>query len=67
VKKFLVLDIFSCKNFNTDKAVEIITKAFKIGKHDKQVLNRGREFPKNIQLAAEIIKEDRREIKTAKF
>lgn len=66
-KNFVVMDIFSCKNFNTDKAIEIITRTFRIKKHDKKVLTRGLEFPHSIPMATEIIKGDRKEIRAIKF
>lgn len=62
-KGFVVMDIFSCKEFDTTKAVDIIVKAFNIEKCETKITMRGREFPKNIELATQIVKEDRTRIK----
>lgn len=61
-KKFLSLDIFSCKNFDTDFAQEYVIELFKIGKFESKVLDRGTEFPKDIGTTADIIRRARRAV-----
>jgi S-adenosylmethionine decarboxylase len=58
-KQYLSLDMFSCKPFDTDKAVETIQKHFRIRKYEKRVLDRGQEFPNTIQASAQVVRMDR--------
>jgi len=59
---FITFDIFSCKPFDIDKTINIIKETFEFKKHEKNILNRGREFPKQITIVKEIINEDRSSI-----
>ena len=61
-KNYLSLDIFSCKLFNIDSAIDYITSTFEIQKYDKNVLERGLEFPKDIGLSTRIVNDQRRRI-----
>ncbi len=58
-KRFLTFDIYSCKKFDIDKTVEFVVKAFGIGNLNKRVTNRGREFPKDLDLVESIMDHDR--------
>ena len=58
-KKFLSLDIFSCKPFEIDRAIEIVSDAFEIEKFEKNVLDRGTEFPKDTARAAKLVRRER--------
>ena len=60
---YMNVDIFSCKEFDTDRAADIIIKAFEAKKFEKNVLDRGLEFPKQIPKAIEIVKNQRKRIK----
>jgi len=60
---YMNVDIFSCKNFDVEKAVKFIIKSFNVKKFEKKLLNRGLEFPKEIPKAIEIVKNQRKEIK----
>lgn len=61
-KNYLSFDIFSCKIFDIDKAVEYITSTFDVKKFEKNVFERGLEFPKDIGLSTKIVNEQRRRI-----
>lgn len=61
-KEYLSLDIFSCKAFDTEMAINYTKDLFEMKKYEHKILDRGAEFPKNIKLATEIIKLDRREL-----
>jgi S-adenosylmethionine decarboxylase len=63
-KRFLTVDIYSCKKFDIQKTVDIIVDAFSIGNYNKRVFNRGREFPKDIQLAGQLVQQERQELST---
>jgi len=63
VKNYMSLDIFSCKNFDVEKAKKYVEDAFEIKKYHSNLFNRGTEFPKDIEASAKIVKEDRKRIK----
>ncbi len=45
-ENYVFIDVFSCKNFDTDKAAEFIIKAFEAKKSEKNVVKRGLDFPR---------------------
>ena len=53
------IDIFSCKPFNIDKAVNILIDAFGAKKYSKKITDRGEEFPKDVVLASTIVQTER--------
>ncbi len=57
------IDIFSCKNFDVERAVEHIIKTFEAKRHEKNFLMRGREFPKEIAKAVQIVRRQRKRVK----
>jgi S-adenosylmethionine decarboxylase len=59
---YMSVDIFSCKIFDIEKAIEYITKAFGAKKFEKKILNRGLEFPKDVPKAMKIVKKQREKI-----
>lgn len=59
-KHYLSLDMFSCKPFDTELAIETIRKYFKMQKYEMKVLDRGQEFPNNIEESAQVVRMDRR-------
>lgn len=58
-KGFVTLDIFSCKEFEIEKAIEYFNDFFKPESFDKQVFMRGREFPRSEGRAQAIIEGER--------
>ena len=58
-KQFVTLDIFSCREFDVDRAVEYFCDHFSPDRYDKQLLMRGREFPKSSGRAGRIIESER--------
>ena len=61
-KGYLSLDVFSCKKFNVEKTISYLEKTFLIKRYEKQLLNRGAEFPRHIRLAKKIVTDDRLKI-----
>jgi S-adenosylmethionine decarboxylase len=61
-KKYLSLDIFSCKTFDAQKAISNIVKLFDIKKKEVRLLDRGIEFPRNLTQTAEIVSMKRKAI-----
>ncbi len=53
-KQYFSIDIFSCKEFDMDRAVEIIKEYFGTDKLEIRTTNRGTEFPRDIGIAASI-------------
>ncbi len=58
-KQYLSLDMFSCKPFDTQMAVETVKKYFSMQKYEMKVLDRGQEFPNNIKESAQVVRMDR--------
>jgi S-adenosylmethionine decarboxylase len=58
-KGFATLDIFSCKDFDVDQAAEYFVSVFNPESFDKQVLMRGREFPRSLGRAGKVIESER--------
>lgn len=63
-KGFLSIDIFSCKSFDAQKAVQSLIDAFRIGRCDTHFINRGKEFPKDLESAQRIVSGDRDYVST---
>jgi S-adenosylmethionine decarboxylase len=59
-KEYLSIDIFSCKDFNIQTAVNFATKTFDIITQEIKVVDRGLEFPKNIQKVTDFMCKTRR-------
>jgi len=45
---YVFVDIFSCKNFDVDKAIGYVLDAFGATKSKKHVIARGLDFPKKV-------------------
>src|SRR3989442_14172196 len=61
-KNFVSVDIFSCKAFDADLASAYLKLAFGITKFETNVLDRGTEFPKELNGAARLARSDRRRL-----
>lgn len=44
-RRFISIDVYSCKNFDTKKTEEYLTKAFGIGECETNVIPRGTRYP----------------------
>lgn len=55
------IDIFSCKQFNIEETVKYSKAFFSAKKVSKKVFDRGKEFPKDVNLALPIVKDERSE------
>ncbi len=58
-KAFSTLDIFSCKEFDVNLAIDFFTNAYKPQQFDHKLIMRGREFPRDMGKATGIINNDR--------
>ncbi|MCL4455570.1 MAG: adenosylmethionine decarboxylase [Deinococcus sp.] len=58
-KRFISIDIFSCKAFDLTKAVDSLVERFEIGRYETYLVNRGKEFPKDLEMARQIVSGER--------
>ena len=65
-KGFFTLDIFSCKDFDIRKAVDIALDIFEPINFDETVVSRGREFPRSIGRAVKIVDQERKRMAAVK-
>lgn len=69
-QNFASIDIFSCKEFDVENAEDYLVKEFEARKVEKNLFDRGKEFPKRVELAKPIVVAERRlisKIETKKF
>lgn len=64
-KSFVSVDIFSCKAFDAEFSASYLKKAFGMAKVEINVLDRGTEFPKQLNGAARLVRADRRRVARA--
>lgn len=62
-KSFVSVDILSCKDFDTHKAISDITDIFSIQRKEVNTLDRGLEFPKKRKGAISIVRQQRRALR----
>ena len=58
-RRFISVDIFSCKDFDIKTAVDYLREAFEIGRIETYLINRGKEYPKDIREARMIVEGER--------
>ncbi len=61
------IDIFSCKDFDVEKAERLLVEALEAKKVEKNLFARGREFPKEVPVVAQIVRKDRKAAKHHDF
>src|SRR5262245_21655691 len=61
-KNFVSCDIFSCKEFDAAFACDFLRKVFEMTKVEWRVLDRGTEFPKDLNGANELVRAERRRL-----
>jgi S-adenosylmethionine decarboxylase len=61
-RRFVNVDIFSCENFDVEDALGALREAFAPERLDWKLLDRGREFPKQIGPTRAIVSRDRRSV-----
>ena len=63
---YMNIDIFSCKEFDVELATQKISESFGAEKFEKQLLWRGREFPKEEIMAQNCASNQRKHLNLAK-
>lgn len=58
-KRFLSVDVFSCKDFDAQRAVQSVVASFDIGRYDTYFINRGKEFPRDLAAVEKIVQGER--------
>ena len=58
-KRFAYVDVFSCKEFNTEETADIISSSLGARHIEKSVMNRGRHFPKEATAIEQIAEMNR--------
>lgn len=58
-RAYLSADVFSCKAFPVEKAVNFLVDHFRIGRWEHRVFDRGLEYPRDIRLAKKLTMEQR--------
>ena len=58
-RRFVSVDIFSCKDFEVETAVRYLTEVFGIQRYETYLINRGKEYPKNPEEARMILEGER--------
>ena len=61
-KNFVSVDIFSCKAFDLEFAEAYLRQAFGMEKVECNVLDRGTEFPKDLNGASRLVRAERRRV-----
>jgi len=59
-QEYVSIDIFSCKNFDVQKAINYLINKFEAQKVEKHLFSRGKEFPKDVEIAKAIVIKSRR-------
>lgn len=62
-QEHVFFDIFSCKNFDVKKATSYLIEKFEAKKADKNLFQRGLEFPKSVPIVQKFVKRERTRIK----
>ena len=45
---YVFMDIFSCKEFDAERAIRYLTQAFESAQYEKNILKRGVDFPRKV-------------------
>jgi S-adenosylmethionine decarboxylase len=60
-KGYLSVDVFSCKPFDIEEATQYLVEYFHLSDYQRQVLDRGVEYPKELGESIALVYEDRLE------
>ena len=58
-RAYLSADVFSCKVFPVETAVDFLVRQFGIGRWEHRVFDRGLEYPRDLHLAKKLTMEQR--------
>lgn len=58
-RRFVNIDVFSCKDFDADQVIADLQKRLEIETMDTFLLDRGLEYPHQVDKAAQIVRQER--------
>ncbi len=58
-KQYLSMDLLSCRKFDVERVLDYVRQAFGIRKIERNLLDRGTEFPKEIARASRLVRRER--------
>lgn len=58
-KGYVTIDIFSCKAFDVDRALELFRHWFRPDRVEHRVVGRGMEYPRDLNTVAEMVRAER--------
>lgn len=58
-RRHAFIDIFSCKQFEINKATDFIITSLEAARADKKLSGRGREYPREVEAARQIVASSR--------
>ncbi|MBM2827453.1 MAG: adenosylmethionine decarboxylase proenzyme [Dehalococcoidia bacterium] len=61
-RAYINVDIFSCKSFEAEKAIENLRNEFRLARIETRLLERGLEYPTSLEEATPIVMEERLEL-----
>ncbi|HEY3268793.1 MAG TPA: adenosylmethionine decarboxylase [Armatimonadota bacterium] len=61
-KGYMSVDVFSCKPFDVDRALEFMRNRFHPEKIDHRVLGRGMEYPRDMERVEQIVRCERTDV-----
>lgn len=62
-KAYLSVDIFSCRDFDHQKAVTFIRDTFGVGRYELNLLNRGLEYPREAKQVEHLLRQERQNLR----
>ncbi len=62
-KGYLSIDVFSCKDFDVQTAVDFATKVFGITSQEVKIVDRGLEFPRDMGAVTQFMTDERKEMR----
>jgi S-adenosylmethionine decarboxylase len=60
---YLSLDVFSCKDFEYQQAVDYAGELFGIARHEINVLDRGLEYPREVRSVEHLLRQERKQMR----
>lgn len=57
-KDYFFFDIFSCKHFDVQQAIDYMIEAFEVKSYEKHAVSRGRFFPRSLEERTHLLKDD---------
>ena len=63
-RQYLSIDIFSCKNFDFQQAIDFASDLFGISRYEHNIFDRGLEFPRHVRSVENILRQEREHLRS---